>query len=95
MGLLAAGASLHRQVENLGLPHTLCCILKHVGAWELLHVSPALAVHENNKEIKRSPTGVISLCKEDIVSLHVPYAPLPAGRFDVLGGALKYGDDGA
>ena len=54
-----------------------------------------MAVHENNKEIKRSPTGVISLCKEDIVSLNVPYAPLPAGRFDVLGGALKYGDDGA
>ena len=40
-------------------------------------------------------TAVAGTVWEDIVSFHVPYAPLPAGRFDVLGGALKYSDDGA
>ena len=70
VALLAAGASFHRQVENLGLPHTLCCILKHVCAWELLHVSPALDVHGNNKEIKKIADRVMSLQGGPAVCLH-------------------------
>ena len=72
------------------------------AAFFCMETSPAdLTVCSRQRVLLETPLRKVcaavdgTVSEEDIVSLHVPYAPLPAGRFDVLGGALKYGDDGA
>ena len=63
VALFASGASLHRQVEKMGLPHTLCCILKLEYFSGNSFVSPASAypVGRSSIRISTGPTVYSSL----------------------------------
>ena len=91
-------ASVSRTVGSANVAAAAMARATHCSLFRLrLSVHTAHFPHRFVRPLLRPVgTAVAGTVWEDIVSFHyVPYAPLPAGRFDVLGGALKYGDDGA